>query len=66
MTFNWWKQPYDIQCCGRQSTAGVIRLLQMKPAEGIYTTSEMPKVFTLHSVRVFTPKENKWGIYTML
>ena len=41
-------------------------LNDMKPAEGIYTTSEMQKVFTLHSVRVFTPKENKWGIYTTL
>ena len=27
----------------------------MKPAEGIYTTSEMPKVFT--------PMENSRGIY---
>ena len=36
----------------------------MKPAEGIYTTSEMPKVFTLHSVRVFTPNEINKGIYT--
>ena len=30
----------------------------MKPAEGIYTTGEMPKVFT--------PMENSRGIYTAL
>ena len=39
-------------------------LNDMKPAEGIYTTSEMQKVFTLHSVRVFTPNEINRGIYT--
>ena len=38
----------------------------MKPAEGIYTTSEMPKVFTLRCEmpKVFTPMEINRGIYT--
>ena len=38
----------------------------MKPAEGIYTTGEMPKVFTLKGEmpKVFTPMENSRGIYT--
>ena len=40
----------------------------MKPAEGIYTTSEMQKVFTPKGEmpKVFTPMENSRGIYTAL
>ena len=40
----------------------------MKLAEGIYTTSEMPKVFALKGEipKVFTPMEINRGIYTAL
>ena len=39
----------------------------MKPAEGIYTTGEMPKVFTLRCemTRVFTPKGEMPKVFTL-